>query len=709
MARVLVATQPWGTLWEKDGPASNGQGFRLKIPQTGVAASINTTVYSAATGAGTVASFVTNDDGELPGYVEEGSYTLTVGAESFPAEAVSGTLGARTLALESTRALKADLPTINVATHGAAGDGTDQQTALQAAIAALPASGGVLLFPKVGGDYRYSGQLNFDGKRSVILQGQGGLSAGLATGTTLYHTGSGSGAAISARSTLGFTIRDMWVSYSNTLFTGKLIDCSGGLSGDTSDPALEGCRIGSGASQPYNAIGLYLDQAISGTYTNCIFDLNKYAVYGKATNNSYSVRHTFTGCTFKFSDSRHVWNVGESWTFVGPTVEQLSPTVGLQKAGFIGHDAGQAQHSLTIVGGWGGDVAQATTAPQIEFAGDGLKVSGFRIAGGGNGAGSYGIDVKPPTTLLNGAIIASTNPITVDDAMQVFGDSGTILIDSEEITFTGKTATTFTGCTLGANGTTAASHADNATVHLLDATQGIDIDEGCYFHYFEYGVRLRYGVRAGSASIRARGKLDGGAGALTAVALYDPGVTSLHDGANGQRGMYAPDPLANGGQGTTVLVANRALFARLRPERDWLAKSIAFGVTVAATADDAVDVGIFSVVNRVLVRLGSLGATTGRLNTTGVKEITLPTPITLQAGRVYYIGLSVGAVGGTAATLAAYAFTSGFYNGYLGISGGVTQPGLFEAGFKDAAHPLPATVAGTSQANTTVRVAFRDF
>jgi hypothetical protein len=41
---------------------------------------------------------------------------------------------------------------------------------------------------------------------------------------------------------------------------------------------------------------------------------------------------------------------------------------------------------------------------------------------------------------------------------------GRIDIDTELITYTGKTATTFTGCVRGANGTTAASHLTGATV-----------------------------------------------------------------------------------------------------------------------------------------------------------------------------------------------------------------------------------------------------
>lgn len=59
-----------------------------------------------------------------------------------------------------------------------------------------------------------------------------------------------------------------------------------------------------------------------------------------------------------------------------------------------------------------------------------------------------------PTTPLS----SSATTITVDDTTN-FDSSGTILIGDEQITYSGKTATTFTGCTRGANGSTAAEHA----------------------------------------------------------------------------------------------------------------------------------------------------------------------------------------------------------------------------------------------------------
>ena len=65
---------------------------------------------------------------------------------------------------------------------------------------------------------------------------------------------------------------------------------------------------------------------------------------------------------------------------------------------------------------------------------------------------------------LNGAINNSVTTITVDSTTG-FPASGTILIDSELITYASLNGTQFLTCGRGAEGTTAASHADNAIVY----------------------------------------------------------------------------------------------------------------------------------------------------------------------------------------------------------------------------------------------------
>jgi len=86
----------------------------------------------------------------------------------------------------------------------------------------------------------------------------------------------------------------------------------------------------------------------------------------------------------------------------------------------------------------------------------------------GWGAGTWGgVIPGTATNQLNGAINNSVTTITVDSTTGFSTPTGTLLIDSETITYTGTSGTTFTGCTRGVSGTgsgAAASHADNAAV-----------------------------------------------------------------------------------------------------------------------------------------------------------------------------------------------------------------------------------------------------
>jgi hypothetical protein len=66
-------------------------------------------------------------------------------------------------------------------------------------------------------------------------------------------------------------------------------------------------------------------------------------------------------------------------------------------------------------------------------------------------------------TTLNGAIGTGDTTITVVSTAD-FAASGQFRIEDEVIAYTGTTATTFTGCTRGDDGTTAATHSDTTAV-----------------------------------------------------------------------------------------------------------------------------------------------------------------------------------------------------------------------------------------------------
>lgn len=78
------------------------------------------------------------------------------------------------------------------------------------------------------------------------------------------------------------------------------------------------------------------------------------------------------------------------------------------------------------------------------------------------------------STALDGAITDSDTTITVDDTSS-FKDSGTIVVGTEHIYYSGKTATTFTGCVRGIDDTAAEAASDNDTVYqgfpIVDITK----------------------------------------------------------------------------------------------------------------------------------------------------------------------------------------------------------------------------------------------
>ena len=101
----------------------------------------------------------------------------------------------------------------------------------------------------------------------------------------------------------------------------------------------------------------------------------------------------------------------------------------------------------------------------------------FWIAGGL--AKIYAYDNTNKSTLLNGGINDSVTTVTVDSTTD-FESAGTITIGEEQITYTGKTSTTFTTCTRGANSTTAAAHLDDATVSRANVWYDITRASGDY-------------------------------------------------------------------------------------------------------------------------------------------------------------------------------------------------------------------------------------
>jgi len=121
----------------------------------------------------------------------------------------------------------------------------------------------------------------------------------------------------------------------------------------------------------------------------------------------------------------------------------------------------RAEHgSITKSPGYA-EVMETVPVPPLYITNLVSGVNEYWIIGGTAAIHVY--DNSSVSDTLDGGISDSATGITVDD-ISGFETNGTITIGSEEITYTGKTGNTFTGCTRGANSTSAAAHLDGVTV-----------------------------------------------------------------------------------------------------------------------------------------------------------------------------------------------------------------------------------------------------
>lgn len=118
-------------------------------------------------------------------------------------------------------------------------------------------------------------------------------------------------------------------------------------------------------------------------------------------------------------------------------------------------------------------------------------------------SGHAGYYEKREFTTLNegGTLSNSDTTITLTSGAQ-FPTAGTIVIENEQITYTGKAGNNLTGCTRGANSTTAATHADSTVVHnykfIFTQNHGYRIQDWTGFTIAEFNTPVRHNIPAPS-------------------------------------------------------------------------------------------------------------------------------------------------------------------------------------------------------------------
>src|SRR5262245_12388244 len=249
-------------------------------------------------------------------------------------------------------------------------------------IASLPSTGGILEVPQ--GTCVLSTALIFDDKRSISLEGAGGVSAGAPTASTLKFTQTTGTSLISLRSTFGTWVRRLRIE-SAAGYAGVMVDFSHSA-GTGLDAALNGIEevylLGSSTTTKL----IDLNEAHTITIRNSRIDGGLIGIGGATT--SYANVLTIDKCYFRNQGDVPIKNFGngsQMWVLRDNTVEPKADGT----AGFF--DSISPATSVMVTGNWMGDVPAMGVGTWFRFnACHGCLISANFIAGGSKGIHFYG-------------------------------------------------------------------------------------------------------------------------------------------------------------------------------------------------------------------------------------------------------------------------------------------------------------------------------
>lgn len=187
----------------------------------------------------------------------------------------------------------------------------------------------------------------------------------------------------------------------------------------------------------------------------------------------------------KLEPSTATINVSGTGTGTLTTIgnQQALPTIEITPVAGSG-DGFQFQRFIQVIN----NSANALTSLPLNLTGAGLDTAAM-IADNSN---------KCKVNVVGG-IDDSVATIPYDTVTGTIPSSGLIYCGTEQIKYTGKTATNFTGCTRGVNGTTAAAHADDAVIYVSHiAADGNDV------RIYVDGVEVKrwfYGINTANTKI----------------------------------------------------------------------------------------------------------------------------------------------------------------------------------------------------------------
>jgi len=247
----------------------------------------------------------------------------------------------------------------------------DATAAIQAAINALPATGGMVWFP--AGVYVVAGTLDLRGKFHVVLQGEGHLSGGAAGGSLIRFTSGGAVSLLNLQSSGGVRVSGIYLQWTSAAFAGRVVDARGGIfaANDTSDLLIENGLLANLPGAGKALAVLDLDHAILVEARWCSISANAVAGISGRSAAGYSNGVSIHRCTFQLNDV-HIESPGQGWDISANVFE---PTAGGGMAAIRAANGGS--QGLHIHGGnWFGDQTVATAPAVIEVAGFGMNIEG---------------------------------------------------------------------------------------------------------------------------------------------------------------------------------------------------------------------------------------------------------------------------------------------------------------------------------------------
>ena len=218
------------------------------------------------------------------------------------------------------------------------------------------------------------------------------------------------------------------------------------------------------AGNNYLSLGTNLKFYIQNGPNGLFYDITPIRDSNTVASNAFTTVNSST--TVTVNDPGHGAQTGDFVTIsgVGGAINGI-PAASLNKEFQLTYvNSNQYNIAVSAPATSSGTTGSATFTYQITTGLDTYTVAT------GWGAGAWGGYVAgSTTTTLNGGINSSATTITLTSNAS-FTTTGTVVIDTESITYSGKGVNTLTGCTRGANGTTAASHLTGATVTQVSAS-----------------------------------------------------------------------------------------------------------------------------------------------------------------------------------------------------------------------------------------------